>query len=137
VPDVVIHSIRGMAFDVAEARTVSLLLPATTLVALSVDRRGRRLFVGWRRGVAMIVGIWLLGPLFMMIDATFGGGGFAAASMSGWPVLLIPGVAFIMAAYDGALVALLLATVLLPVFTSEQLGRGFRRAVAKGPRSAV
>src|SRR5437588_10140289 len=89
---------------------------ATTLAAaVWFDQQGRRSLVGWSRGVVMVLGIWILGPLFMTIGATFSGGGFAVSGLApSWMILFIPGVAFLMATYDMSLGALLLITVLLP-----------------------
>ena len=66
----------------------------------------------------VIFGIWVLGPLFLMMDASLSGGGFA---VPGWRAslelmtVLFPVFTFIMSAYDGSLLALLIATICLMI----------------------
>jgi hypothetical protein len=68
--------------------------------------------------VLPVFGIWLLGPLMMMISSTFGGGGFAKPQI--WRTLGMMTLAFpistsIGSTYDGTLGAVLLATLCLPL----------------------
>lgn len=69
-----------------------------------------------RIGLPMLTGVWLFGGLFMTIGATFSGGGFMSPGGARGAVLvlllsLFPMYTFIMATYDGSLVALLLVTI--------------------------
>ena len=120
-----IHAIQANGFGGTGVATATLLmLAATTVAFLRFDKTGRRTFVGWLRGLFMILGIWLAGPWFMMANATFSGGGFATASSARELMFLfVPGVAFIMATYDGTLGALLLITVLLPAICAMSSSR--------------
>lgn len=78
----------------------------------------------------LLLGIWLSGPLFMSINATFTGGGFATPE--GWHVvkfgtLLFPIFTFSMSAYDGTLFGLLLVTLLLILTAAGLLVRLIER----------
>lgn len=116
--DVVIHAIDQ---DLSGAAVVAMtaLLPAITMwVFLRLDAAGRRTVKGWPRAYLMLVGIWMLGPGFMMTSATMSGGGFRSwNAASDWAMLINPGFTFIMATYDGALGALLLVTLILPILS--------------------
>jgi hypothetical protein len=79
--------------------------------------------------LAMITGIWLTGPFFMMLSLTFTRGeGFHAPgawSFLGLETALFPVSTFMMATYEGSLLAVLLTTLALTVFafTSWSFGR--------------
>jgi hypothetical protein len=116
LPDVAIHIAARRTFDSPHVWVITFLLPATFLFAYFVLRRFavRRDFK-WV-GVAMLLGVWLTGGLFMMLAATASGGGFAGAngvqgtlSMIAWSI--IPLVTYMMAAYDGSLFALLAVSI--------------------------
>jgi hypothetical protein len=66
----------------------------------------------------MIVGIWCLGGIAMMISASFAGGGFSvggrgATTLISLLALVCPPITFIMATYDGSLLALIVGTALI------------------------
>jgi hypothetical protein len=116
LPDVVIHALEGKAFGAGDVAIASLTMIVTVLASLRLDPHGRQTLVGLARGVAIVVSIWFLGPFLMMWGATFSGGGYAVSGAPlDWLFLLIPGIAFIIATYDGALGALLVVTVLVPL----------------------
>lgn len=116
LPDVAIHALQGRAFGAGDVVVASLTMIVTVLASLRLDPHGRRTLVGLARGVAIVLGIWFVGPFLMMCGATFSGGGYAVSgSPLDWLFLFIPGIAFIIATYDGALGALLLVTVLVPL----------------------
>jgi hypothetical protein len=123
--DVFIHAI-DQDFSGATALAATALLPAITIwVFLRFDAAGRRTINKWPRVYLMLVGIWLLGPAFMMTSATMSGGGFRTWNASSdWPMLFNPGVTFIMATYDGALGALVLITMALPIMSLITIRRG-------------
>jgi len=62
----------------------------------------------------MVIGVWLTGGLFIMLNATAGGAGFATAGI--FPSVLaivgsvIPILTCMLAVYDGSLGALIIAT---------------------------
>jgi hypothetical protein len=118
VPDVLVHMGSGAAFGPAEVLLITMVMPALTLLAYArIDRKGARTARGWARAGLMLLGIWGLGPTFMMISATAGGAGFFGFNTwADWLMLLhVPAATFIAATYDGALGALLLTTLLLPL----------------------
>ena len=64
------------------------------------------------------LGIWVTGPLFMMISATFVGGGFSQPGGFSTVLLLtllFPISTFSFSTYDGTLLAVLMTTVGLPM----------------------
>jgi hypothetical protein len=75
----------------------------------------------------MITGVWLLGGLFMMLNATFSGGGFRSQEGIRWAVQslvlsLIPLYTWMLATYDGSLMALVTITLggcIVSVFHSK------------------
>jgi len=85
------------------------------LTFLAVKRLGKTR-LNERVGLLMIVGVWLLGGLFMMVNASFSGGGFRSNEGVRWAIQsillsLIPVYTYILATYDGALAALLVVTL--------------------------
>ncbi len=117
-PDILVHvTIRSM-FGRAEVLLITVLMPVTTLLVFArVDAAGRRTVRGWVRALLMLVGIWLFGPVFLMISATADAGGFLTPDSTAhlwWMVRYFPISTFSFATYDGALGALLLITLLLP-----------------------
>lgn len=78
----------------------------------------------------LLLGIWLSGPLFMTINATFTGGGFATPEgghVVKFGTLFFPVFTFSMSAYDGTLFGLLLVTLLLILTATGLAGRLIRR----------
>src|SRR5262245_37311343 len=116
LPDVAIHIIAGRTFDAPHARLITLIMPTAFLTAYLAARTlaAKR---GYKRlGVAMLVGVWLGGGVFMTISATAAGGGFAGPNGVRGTVIvvlmsMVPIYTYIMAAYDGSLLALLAVTV--------------------------
>lgn len=115
LPDLAIHVNAAQNFGSPQVRLITILLPAMFLVAYVVARR-----VGVKRdfkwvGVAMLLGVWLAGGVFMTLSATASGGGFAGTGVLGALLIMvisvIPIVTFILAASDGSLFALLAVTL--------------------------
>jgi hypothetical protein len=131
--DVVIHLI-DPHFSGASVLALTALLPAITIWAfLRLDAAGRRTVRGWPRAYLMLLGIWMLGPGFMMTSATVGGAGFRTWNAhSDWAMLINPGVTFIMATYDGALGALMLITLILPLMSLVKVLRRSKVRVGEG-----
>jgi len=68
--------------------------------------------------LSAVLGIWLTGPLFMMVSFTFDGGGFSdgiAMKEIIFMTVAFPLMTFTMSAYEGSFFALLITTVLLLV----------------------
>ncbi len=117
LPDVLLHAARGYDFAGLDAIFLTIGLPLACLPAYLWAKRlyGRScLAAPW-----MLLGVWLLGGLFMQVAASFSGGGFATGALSDLSVLLLlcffPPATFMMATYDGSLFGLLLVTVLAVV----------------------
>ena len=95
---------------------LTILLPALLLACYAtVLRLRRRRSEGPSIAFYMLLGVWLLGPLSMIISATFNGAGFHTGE-GGWISLalgIVPIYTFIMSAYDGSVLGLIIATCLM------------------------
>ncbi len=115
LPALVIHLVAHRNFDTPHVWAVTLLSPVSFVVAFvlaekSADKRS----FSWP-GKAMLLGVWLAGNFFILLNSTVGGAGFLTNGL-GWSILLvvasvIPISTFMLATYDGSLVALLLVSV--------------------------
>ncbi|SRR6266851_1149067 len=116
LPDTIWHAIRGYRFNSTDVIAISILLPLTLL--------GMYLFIKSRPaneprahvGLPLMLGVWLLGGFFIAVGASFEGGGFVGGNgFRGGVVMtligLVPPGTYMMAAYDGSLGALVLATL--------------------------
>lgn len=117
-PSVFLHWLRGYRFSGSDVIGLTVLLPITTGMVVSIDAK-RCLKTENRLPAALfaLLGIWLFGPLMMSVGATFSGGGFSQPE--GWRFVLVgtgffPIFTFIGSTYDGTLGALLLTTATLP-----------------------
>ena len=114
LPDVLAHGFWRYSFDTKQVWLVTAASPLTLLAVyllllMRAERKGFRI-----HGVAMMTGVWLLGGIFMMISATFSGGGFSQFSLGVllWTIAtIIPVATCMMATYDGSLLALLIVTI--------------------------
>jgi hypothetical protein len=119
LPSIALHWLHRSDFDGADASLLTVLIPVFSYFALLLSRLllpapRRYAFVGF----LVTVGLWFVGPWAMFISATASGGGLAATSTpSELLILLIPGIAFIFATYDGSLFGLLLSTMLIFVLS--------------------
>ncbi len=126
LPDTFLHGVRAYKFSSWDVRIISAVMPLTflgTYVAVKLACRGDR---PRHLGLSMVAGVWLLGGLFMTINATFSHGGFAGPDgpLGGIKLMLlsaVPIVTFMLATYDGSLGALLLVTVVAFVVWLVQL----------------
>jgi len=122
VPSVLLHWIRGTRFSEFDVLGLTVLLPTITCLFFASRwwpwrKPGSRL----SEALFAVLGIWLLGPLMLLFSSTFSGGGFSKPG--GWQTFLLmtrwfPAFTFMMSTYDGTLGALLLITVLLPIFAA-------------------
>ena len=124
IPDILINAITkgnyyfGIAIGVI---VITILVPVLCLRRLYYYCNSQKIGIApLPLALAMLLGIWLFGPLGTMISASFNGGGF---SKSFWETLVMVGTftlqfplyTFIMSAYDGALGALIIVTISLPI----------------------
>ena len=120
-PDFVLHAIRRDTFSGLEVLSLTLFSPSLTCLAVSLDWRANgnsRTFLP--AALSAVLGIWLLGPLMMMINASFSYGGFTQPDglyRVFYSTLIFPLFTFMMSAYDGTLFAVLLATLALPLMS--------------------
>jgi hypothetical protein len=118
-PDIVVHAIRRNHFGGSDVLIVSVIMPLALFASWAAATR----YFGMTTSavaIRMLPGIWLLGGLCMSIGASFSAGGFVgpegirgAAIVIG--MSLLPIYTFMMATYDGSLLALLLVTAILSI----------------------
>jgi hypothetical protein len=126
-PNVAVHWVRGYRFTVYEAMGLALVLPAVTFLFFrvfwsAVGKQDERL----SSALFAVLGIWIAGPSMLTFSETFCGGGLSqpgAWHFFVFGTLLFPLFTLILSTYDGALFAVLLATVLLPVFANFRFKR--------------
>ena len=116
LPDLVVHAIYSRTFDTPQVVAITFLMPATLLGGYLVARRFAERFDFKRIDIAMLVGVWLTGGMFMFVGATPSGGGFASGGGFWVPVMvaalsLIPIYTLMAAIYDGSLFALVAVTL--------------------------
>jgi hypothetical protein len=118
-PGLALHAIRGTELsggDVGVLTIASLALASISLLLLAnwqENRSGLRLIV-----FCQLVGIWALGPVWMLMSASFSGGGSSQAMTwrsLGTLLLFFPLTTPLMATYDGSVLALCLSILVLPV----------------------
>jgi hypothetical protein len=115
MPDVILHADAGPNLDAKHAWAIAVLAPAMFLLTYLVARRFALKHQFNRVGPAMLLGVWLSGGLFMTLAAILSGseflGGTGPWRMVVIVISVIPVITFILAAYDGSLVALLVVTI--------------------------
>ncbi len=115
-PDTLVHAIRGQDFSGRDVLVVTVIMPLSFLITFLALKRLGRQRPKKRVGLLMILGVWLFGGLFMMVNASFAGGGFRSVEGTRWVVgsillSVIPVYTYILATYDGALAALMIVTL--------------------------
>jgi hypothetical protein len=115
IPDVLVHLVRGDKFGRWDVLLVSIVLPLTFLAGYRwagkrfKDESGRSV-VG-----ALILGVWLFGGFFMIADSLAAGGFSSSDGWKGAVILalasVVPIFTYMMSAYDGSLMALLMVSV--------------------------
>src|SRR6267143_3208014 len=108
IPDIALHAMRRYDFSGLDMLILTIVLPLATITGVTIFTVCRGL---WHlennpRLIAglMLLGIWLLGPVFMVVGATFTSGGLA--KQAGWISIVVgslffPIFTFIMSTYDG------------------------------------
>jgi hypothetical protein len=115
IPDVTLHLLRTYDFSRIDVLAVTILMPLSAFAAYLITIRSFRTEER-TPSVAffMVVGVWLMGPLAMMIAATPTGGGFSQPlAWTGIIVGLLPPYTFMMSAYDSSLAGLAFASLAL------------------------
>ncbi len=124
-PSVALHAARGYNFRWLNGLMLIFLSPLITLSGIAVfSRLGRKKDDSSLIALSMLLGIWVLGPLFTTINATFAGAGFVNAGV--WKFVVIttfffPIFTFEFSTYDGTLLAVLLTTFLLILMSRRAL----------------
>ena len=116
LPDVALHLWTRQNFDSLHARIITIVMPATFLIAYVIARRFAVKQDFKRVCAAMLLGVWLTGGLFMTLSATASGGGFAGPDGVRGGLLMtllgaLPPVTFMESTYDGGGLALLAVTL--------------------------
>jgi hypothetical protein len=120
IPDILVHIITPRYAPIIGFLIFSWLLPLATLVGLKImtDRRP-----GWTNravtAIAMIFGIWFLGPLCAALNLNLSGGTFDAKTVAELTAIF-PLSMLDLATYDGTLFALFLTTFTLLFSTSTE-----------------
>lgn len=116
LPDVAVHIYAGRDLTFQHVWAITILAPATFLLAYALARRFavNREFK-WL-GAAMLLGTWVTGGLFITLAATASGSGLVGTHGIRDSLLMIvsaviPGVTYFLAVYDGSFLALLAVTV--------------------------
>ena len=121
IPDILVHGIAPSYAPRIALLILSWLLPLTTLVGLKIMTDRRR---GWTNhaliALAMIFGIWFLGPFCTALNLNLGGGTFDAKTIAVLTAMF-PLSMLDLSTYDGTLLALLLTTLMLLSSTSTEL----------------
>lgn len=116
-PDTILHAIRRYSFDSPDVRFLTFAMPVTALVVLVVCAKLMKVTPSALAG-GMLLGIWVLGGVFMVIGGSFSGGYFTGPDGIRGGLLMLaiswfPVITFLMATYDGSLGALVLISLVL------------------------
>ena len=116
LPDALWHAIRGSRFNGRDAIALTVLLPLALLTVYILVKRQHPSEPNKNVGWPLVVGVWLLGGSFMVIGASFSGGGFVGSDgfVNGLRTIVIsfvPIFTISMATYDGSLGALIIVSV--------------------------
>ncbi len=115
LPDILV---KASSHDTLRSVSVlSVLCPGSLLVAYALITAWTRESERIRIPLAMLIGVWVLGPTMISVAGTFGGGFWARQSNEWMTTFLglalatvLPPITFVLSAYDGTLLGLLLAT---------------------------
>jgi hypothetical protein len=124
VPNVAVHWVIAYRFSGFVVIGLTVLLPVTTILffrtflwpSLFQERR-------LSQAVVAVLGIWITGPSMLTFSSSFCGGGLSqpdAWKFFVFGTLLFPLFTLVMSAFDGTFFALLLTTVLLPIFANSR-----------------
>jgi len=116
LPDVLWHAMRGSKFHGRDAIALTVLLPLALFIVFVILKRRLPSELSKSAGWPLVAGVWLLGGFFMVIGASFSGGGLVGPDgfLGGVRTILIsvlPIFTIDMATYDGSLGALFIVSV--------------------------
>lgn len=122
-PNILVHWMIAYRFSGFVVIGLTILLPATTILFFRSFswpslRQENRLSLG----LFAVLGIWIAGPSMLTFSSSFCGGGLSqpdAWRFFVFGTLLFPLFTLVMSAYDGTFFALLLTTLLLPIFANS------------------
>jgi len=123
VPSVILHLLKGAEYCLLHWWVLGSVQPLTTLATLLAIRFIRPTAASWRRPAFwFLLGIWILGPIWITTNFTFDGGGFAMGSA--WLDVLIATLIFPLftpwlSLYDGSLIGLVISSLVLGVAASD------------------
>lgn len=124
LPDIFIHALTGKDFGGIRVLLITVLLPLSTLIVFRVLCRYNRKLHPLKLALFMLLGIWMLGPLSIVVEASFSMGELLITDW--WMVLkanaFFPLTTWVMSAYDGSMGALILVTLGLLIGASMQNG---------------
>ena len=126
VPDIIAKAIG--AVSLRDARLLSAACPTVLLLAYLLTGAWRRGQQRWNVSLSMLIGVWVLGPTMISITSALQGASWAHSTNEWLGNFLIVAVAtvfppltFIYSAYDGTLIALVIATLMLGIEMCRQL----------------
>lgn len=128
IPDLAVHVWAGHSYDLRDVRNLTVAMPTALLIAYVIcPTLPRATNFRWT-GHAIIIGVWLMGGFFIMLNATVGGAGFATSGVFTSVVIVIgsviPILTCMLATYDGSLLALMIvsaAALLVWAFEASDL----------------
>lgn len=127
LPSTILHMLRGSDFAFVHWTLLLYIQTFATLATLlavwflyRTARTDRKAKSVRRIALCMLLGIWVLGPFFLSVNATFSGGGFARKG--GWlgvilATLFFPVMTPLLSVYDGSILNLSIDTLLLALAT--------------------
>jgi hypothetical protein len=77
---------RGYDFNGRDALLITAVMPLSFVLAFLVTNRLGKERQSKHVGLLMILGVWLFGGLFMMLNASFSGGGFQSPEGIRWAI---------------------------------------------------
>ena len=119
LPDTLVHALRGHNFNGRDVTIVTVAAPLMLLITFFFANKTDKAAVQQKPvGLPLLAGVWLFGGFFMLVGASFSGGGFTNTDGARDLVVTIlfsfvPLYTFMMATYDGALFALSLVTAVI------------------------
>ena len=132
-PNVLVHWIIAYRFSGFVVIGLTILLPMTTILffhkflwpsLLQETRLSQAVFA--------VLGIWITGPSMLTFSSSFCGGGLTqpdAWRFFVFGTVLFPLFTLVMSAFDGTFFAVLVTTVLLPVFANSRLYKARVKAI--------
>ena len=129
LPDIVAKAIGAASFR--DARILSVICPCVLILAYLLTGAWKREHPRRKVSLWMLIGVWVLGPTMISITSALQGASWAHPTSEWLGNFLIvaiatvfPPLTFIYSAYDGTLVALVIATLIFGIEIGRQLLSG-------------